>query len=473
MDHAQIVLAGILPTDKDRLLLATAQLDNEHFRTAVHRVIFEALSRYFDSTGGVLTKAALVEMLNRGPIDKAKIPLFEEIFQSACQTPITDHEFKFSMQCLKDDLEAQHTGELVTEAYEILEVGKKIDGKDVKGHKDVKQFLYEGLGKLDKLSGFAASAPEGDMRVETADILEAYYKAKSGETISGTTIGIPSYDEASGGVAKGELMLVAAFTNEGKSQLCSQMAWHVAINEGKNFYYGTTETQRDTIKRRIVARHSLLPMFEYPHGLDSKAIQMGTLTPAEEKVLANVLEDLAYNSKYGKMMVSQIPRGATMSYVEARMKRCHQQWPVEFAIWDYLNLIKPDVKRTSAREEANDLLKDAKTISTSFDDGGGVPFVSPWQMSREAWAKAQQSGFYEMASLSDTSEAEKTPDSILALLRFPDSPKKAKLQTLKLRDGAFPPTVELDVDYRCAYLGSSSHDSFSSLPDLGAFGGGF
>lgn len=473
MDHAQIVLAGILPTDKDRLLLATAQLENDHFRTAIHRVIFEAISRYFDSTGGVLTKAALVEMLSRGPIDKAKIPLFEEVFSAAAQAPITDHEFKFSIQCLKDDLEGLHTGELITEAYEILETGKKVDGKDVKGHKDAKQFLYEGLGKIDKLSGFAAAAPEGDMRTETDDLLEAYYKAKSGETITGTKIGIPHFDQASGGIAKGELMLIAAFTNEGKSQLCSQIAWHVAVNEGKNFYYGTTETQRATIMRRIIARHSLLPMFEYPHGLDSDAIKQGTLSTAEEKVLANVLEDLKYNSKYGKMMVSQIPRGATMSYVEARMKRHHQQWPVELAIWDYLGLIKPDVKRQSAREESNDLLKDGKTIATSFDDGKGVPFISPWQMSRDAWQKAQQSGFYEMASLSDTSEAEKTPDSIVALLRFPDSPKKAKFQTLKMRDGAFPPTVELDVDYRCAYLGASSHDSFASLPDLGAFGGAF
>ena len=475
MDHAQIVLAGILPTDTDRLLYATAHLENEHFTTAIYRVIFEALTRYFESTGGVLTKAALSEMLSRGPIASEKIPLFEEVFQSAITTPITDHEFKFSVQCMKDDLEDKRTGELIVKAYEVLEADKpiEVEGKEVKGGKAAKQLLYDGLGKIDKLSGFAASAPEGDMRNETDDMLAEYYKAKNGETVFGTPIGIPQFDEVGGGVANGELMIVAAFTNEGKSQLCSQIAWHVAVMEGKNFFYGTTETQRGTIMRRIVARHSLLPQFEYPHGLDSIAIKKGTLTPQEEKVLANVLEDLRYNSKYGKMHVSQIPRGANMSYVEARMKRHHQQWELQFAIWDYLNLIRSDVKRPSEREEANDKLKDAKTIATSFADGVGVPFVSPWQMSRDAWQRAQQSGMYEMASLSDTSEAEKTPDSIVTLLRFPDSPKKAKFQTLKLRDGSIPPIIELDIDYRCAYLGQSSHDSFSSLPDLGFAGAGF
>jgi len=238
LDHAQIVLAGILPTDKDRLLYATAHLESEHFPTAIHRVIFEALSRYFDSTGGVLTVGALSEMLNRGPIAKEKIPLFEEIFTSAANTPITEHEFKFSVQCMKDDLEDKRTGELIVEAYEILEKGStvEVDGKEMTGGKAAKQRLYDGLGQIDKLSGFAASAPEGDMRNETDDMLAAYYKAKSGETVFGTPIGIPQFDEVGGGVANGELMLIAAFTNEGKSQLCSQIAWHVSVVEGKNFF---------------------------------------------------------------------------------------------------------------------------------------------------------------------------------------------------------------------------------------------
>ena len=155
-----------------------------------------------------------------------------------------------------------------------------------------------------------------------------------------------------------------------------------------------------------------------------------------------------------------------MSYVEARMKRWHQQAEVQFAIWDSLNLLKPDVRRNSEREELNDMLRDWKTISTSFNDGKGIPMLSPWQMSREAWQTAQQVGMYQMASLSDTSEAEKTPDMVMTLLRFADSPKKARFQTLKMRDSEIPPIIELDVDYRCAFLGQTSGDAYSALPDF-------
>ena len=111
MDHAHVILSGILPHDKDKLLIATAQLEPAYFKSALHRVIFEMMTRYFDQTGGMLTRAALTELLSRSPIEPAKIVLFEEIFDSACGTPVSDHEFKFSIQCIRDDYDGQKTGE--------------------------------------------------------------------------------------------------------------------------------------------------------------------------------------------------------------------------------------------------------------------------------------------------------------------------------------------------------------------------
>lgn len=467
MDHAQIILSAILPTDKDRLLHATAFLEAEHFRSPVQRGIFQMLEKYFEQTGGILGKPALLDLLERSSVEPSKYILFEEIFDSACNTPVSEHEFRYCIDALKEAREKQLTGEMITTAYTILEKGETVGKETLEGHKDAKDFLYSELSRIDRLAGGAEAAPEGDMSLETAQFLNHYIDVKTGKVEKGIKTGIKVFDDATGGINTGDLALIAAFTNAGKSQMCVQFMWEAAVVQGKNVFYSTSETVRDTIIRRLIARHSLLPQFEYPKGLDSTAIKMGKLTVQEEKVLQAVLDDIASNKDYGKMYISQIPRGATLSYLEAKMRRQQQSWNVDLAICDYLNLIKPDIKRTSQREEANDIIKDAKVLATSFD-GKGIAFVSPWQMSRAAHDLAQQQGFYSLSSLADTSEAEKTPDLIATLLRFPDTPKKAKFQLLKCRDSAIPPTTELDIDFRCSYFKQSDSSSgFSNMATLG------
>jgi hypothetical protein len=421
------------------------------------------LERYYDQTSGVLTRPVLLELLKRTSIDPAKFILFEEIFDQAVNTPISDHEFKFSIDALKEDLEHHKMGETIVRAFDILEKGVEEKGETIKGLKPTKEFLYAELGNIDKLSGLAASAPEGDMMLEGESFFQDYLTVKHGEGPSMCKTGINTIDSTIGGIAYGDLALIAGFTSQGKSQFCAQLSWYTAVKEGKSVYYATSETVRKTIIRRIVSRHSREDKFECPEGLDSQKIKMGTLSPQEEKIFKAVLDDLQHNKDYGRIFVSQIPRGATMSYVEARLRRQHQQHEIDMTVWDYLNLLKPDQKRNSQREEANDLLKDAKTLAASFADGRGIAFVSPWQVSREKFEYAQQNGFYTIDSMSDTSEAEKSADLIFALLRFNESKNKAKFQTLKCRDGAIPPQVELDIDFRSSYLGEQSSDGFQNM----------
>lgn len=462
MDHAQHVLSAILPSDKDALLYATTRLSREHFGNPTQSIIFQMIERYFEQTGGVLPRAALMDLLQRSKMDSGKILLYAEVYDVAAATPVSDHEFRFSVDAMLQLYEEHQTGQVITTAYEILGskdgVTEKGSDTPLKGHRDAQQYLYDHLGRIEKLSHREVS-PEGDMMVESDDILATYLASKETGGVQGVKIGIPTLDKATGGVANGDLCLIAAYTSSGKSQMCAQMAWNAAVVQGKNTFFATSETVRNTIIRRIVARHSREAMFGYPQGLDSNAIKQGTLTVAEEKVLQDVLADLREGAKagrYGRIEVTQMPRGATLSYMEARMKRHQQMWDIEFAIFDYLNLLKSETRRVSEREEFNDILKNAKNLATSFADGRGVPFVSPWQMSRPKYELAQQTGYYEIGSLSDTSEAEKSADLIYSILRFMDSPKKAKIQGLKCRDAAIPPMIDLDIDFRCSYLGEAS-----------------
>jgi replicative DNA helicase len=454
-DHARVVLAAIAPHRRDLLLYALHHLEPEHFRFTEQRKVFEILERYYDVAGDVLPQATLTDLLGRSGVDESKQLLYEELYADLVAYEPADHEFRYSVDALKDLRSQQKTGEVITLAFEILERGVEMPDRDRKGHEDAREYLYAELGQIDRLS-HQETAPEGDIKHEGTEVLEEYAAKKSGLTPSGVMTGIHSIDVISGGLQNGDLALIAAYTSQGKSQLCAQTAWDTAVVQGKNAYIATSETVRGSVRRRLICRHSRLPQFEYPQGLNTRDVRDATLDEKGEQVLRAVVDDLDNNPAYGKMHVVQIPRGATLGYVESKMKRAGEQWEIHLGVIDYIALLKPDRKRDNGREEMNDLLKDSKVMATSFYGGKGLPLLSPWQMSKTAYANAVMSGGYQLTSLADTSEAEKTPDMLVALLVLDDNPHQAKVQFLKNRDGETPPQFTLSIDYRNAYLGEDT-----------------
>jgi replicative DNA helicase len=450
-DHARTVLAAVIPNRRDFLNVAMAQLEPEHFQSEVYRNIFILLDRYYNLAGAILPKDALSDLLRRNGADEARVLLYEEGYEDLHQTTVADHEFRYALDALKDVRAEVLTGEAIATAMEILSRGTDIERRHFEGHRDAREFLYAKLTGIDRIGG-ADQAPEGDMRSDVGDIMDQYAKRKSGKITTGVLSGIPAIDRVTDGFQNGELDLICAYTGEGKSMLSTQIAWHACVKQGKNVYIATSETIRDQVRRRIIARHTREEQFGLPEGIDSNDIKNARLTPEQERKLAEAVEDFKHNPLYGRLQIAQIPRGSTLGMIEAKLSRYNQSTPVDIVIIDYLTLIKPDRHRNSQREEMNDVIKDAKVMATTFADGRGVPVISPWAMNQAKYLEAIRTGGYTLASLAETSEAEKSADMILSLLRLPEQPKEVKTQMLKNRDGSLPAPFTLEADFRTTFL---------------------
>jgi hypothetical protein len=122
--------------------------------------------------------------------------------------------------------------------------------------------------------------------------------------------------------------------------------------------------------------------------------------------------------------------------------------------------------RNTDRESLSGVIKNAKQVAVSFNKGQGVPFVSPWQVSRAAKEQADQNGRYTSQALAETAEATNTPDiivSILAPVANTDRHASLSAQVLKHRDGETADGIQLSVDYATSYFsGHAALDSFSS-----------
>lgn len=456
IDHARVVLSGIVPNRRDHLLHATQHLEADHFRSSETRKMFSLLERYYDMTGDILSGRLLADMLERQGADAAKTILYEELYAELESTEVPDHEFLYAVTALQDVRAYHLTGEAITTSFEVLENGTTIGKQDLKGHDDARTYLYGELSRIDRLSS-GESSPEGDVRHEPDAIRRDYAERKARKVDQAAVqTGIRAMDLNTGGLENGELVLICAYTGEGKSMLSTQIAWNAAIDQKKNVFFATSETIRPQVRRRLLARHSRLPQFGLPDGLDSNAIKNGTLTPEQETIYEKVIDDFTQNKAYGKVHVAQVPRGATLGYVESRLNRAGALWNVDLVVIDYLALLKPDRPRNSSREEFNDILKDAKTMATSFESGRGVPVVSPWAMSQSSYKEAKRTGEYTLANLAETSEAEKSPDQLIALLRLPEQPNEVKCFFLKNRDGDLPDPFVMQTDYRSAFLGEKT-----------------
>lgn len=445
------VLAGVLPNEPKRLLYALARLGTEHFRDRIEQSLFKLIVGYFERNGGVIPGSALRHILDKSSMDKGEMTLYAQTFVAATRMKVSDDEFKFAVQALKDDVEHEKTGVAIATAFEILERGIEVDGEVQQGYEAAQEYIMQSVVDLRRIAG-SADMPEGDVRLDREEALAEYFNAKHAPAVVGLPTGIESVDKITGGLAPGDLGLVAAYTAQGKSMLAAQMSW-AACTAGNNTVYVTSETTRTVIRRRVLARHSRLSVFDTPKGLDSNRIKQGLLTDAEEKVYRDVWDDFHDNPAYGTLNVLQIPRGTTLTQVEARLMRANHEHETHLVVIDYLNLLRSERRRDSERSEASDILKDAKQFATAFDSGRAVPVLSPWQITQDAFRIANEVGHYTLRSLAETAEAVRSPDMIMTLLRLPDTPNKAKMQLLKTRDGAdiFDP-FDLQVDYRNAYL---------------------
>ncbi len=468
-EHARTLLAAIIPSRRDLLDRALRDLTPEQFPDKILANLFTMLERYSEVTGAVLTRPALSDILSQSRVDPGTLAAYLETYDDLHDAPVTEAAFRWSLEQIKELAADRATTVALTEGMEILTRGVTTDkGETMRGHVQARAHVMERFADIDR-SLSMQDAPEGDMRSEGKDILVEYAAMKSARAAgrgSGIQFGVPALDDKLGGIHCGELCLVVGYTSDGKTSMCVQLAWSAAVEQQKNVVFLTTETIRNTVRRRIIARHSCLPQFGSGDGLNSRDIKDGTLSAEDQDRLHAVVNDFNDNSGYGQLYICQVPRAASIGYCESKLLRLQRQMDIDLVVMDYLALLKPDRKRTTDREELSGILKGSKQISRTLRDGLGVPFVSPWQVSRAARAEAERVGYYTLSALSETAETSNSADTIISLLAPLDNEDrrtKVKAQLMKHRDGEKANSIELMVDYATSRFTGAGQQQVTSV----------
>lgn len=457
-DHGSVVLSAIVPSRRDLLERAVRMLVATHFTEPSQARLFTFLQRYYDRTGGGVATEKALEDLTRND-DSGRAALLLETYRLYVGEEATDEEFSWSIEQLRELAQERATTEAIVDGMEILRNGKTMpDGETARGADDARAYVMSTFAQIERNYSIEA-APEGDVRTERKSIIDDYAERKrmreTGEA-RGILFGIDPLDSRTGGMQPGEVVLAAGYTNDGKTTLCVQTAWHAAVIQKKNVVFFTTETIRSQVMRKLVSRHSMLPQFGLaPHGLNSFDLKNGTLSAADEAKFAEVVSDFTKTGDYGKVYVCQVPRGSSVTYLEQRLATLQRKFHIELAVMDYLALLRSDRNRQTTREELAAIMKDTKQVATGFDNGRGLPILSPWQVSRAARIDAEKIEMYTSASLSETAEATNTADLIISMLAPTDNTDRradVNMQILKNRDGPTANGLRVTVDYATSWF---------------------
>lgn len=481
-EHAENIFAAIIPNRRDLLDKMLRNLTVAHFPDRTQQGFYKILERYYQATGGIV-KAAALDDLFRGQ-DQGKRMLYVETYETYATKQVDDAEFTWSLQELRELATERATADALTEAMAILRTGVTDEKtqETTKGQLAAREHLMEAMAVIDR-DLLVQEAPEGDMREERDEILQEYAERKharlSGQS-TGVNFGISELDAKVGGMQNGELVLAAGYSSDGKTTLCTQTAWSAAVEQGVNVLFLTTETIRPQVRRKVLSRHSMLPQFNLPQGINSNDLKQATLSEDDEAKLREITMDLEKNPAYGKLIIAQVPRGSTISYIERVMERYQRQTDIGLVVMDYLALLSPGRSKQSSREELSSILKEAKLVATSFADGRGVPFMSPWQVNREARTQAEQLGMYTSKAMAETAEATNSADLIISLLNL-DAEKQRRaevqMQILKARDGVTANGLLTEVDYATSAFrsrtGASQFAPAQTTPDYSFSGSSF
>jgi replicative DNA helicase len=462
-DHARTLFSAIVPDRRDLLELAVAQLGPEHFPDDRWRNMFAMFKWYYDYAGDVLTKRAVTDVISHPKMamgDAGKVQLYQTTYESLEEQQTAEHEFRWSLEQLKDLYAQQATKIALLEAMQVLNSGiEGSKGQEIRGHVAARERVIAQLAEIDTRQTFQ-EAPDGDVRDEEDDILAEYETKKQislSGGFSGVEFGIPKLDQVISGLQPGELDFVIGYSSSGKSSLCCQLAWQAAVRQGKNVVYVTTETLRGQIRRKLISRHSRLSKFGIQEGLNSLDLKNGTLTEDLEERMREVVHDFAHCEDYGKLRVMQASEAMTVTGMKVRLQAIQREFPIDLIVVDALYILKPDVRRSKEREELNEKIESAMILAKTFDNGNGVPLITPWQVSRAAKELADREKRYSMSAMAETAYAERYADVVISLLEPKETSRYTTLScsVIKNRDGEQSSGFDIDVDYATSYFTDS------------------
>ena len=236
-----------------------------------------------------------------------------------------------------------------------------------------------------------------DVLMETFDLFD--HRMEHGGA-AGTPTGFTDLDGLTGGLHDSEFIVLAARPSMGKTALATNIAEHVAIDEGVPVLFVSLEMSRHELAQRLLASQGKIDGIKFRSGMMSH----------EER--AKLVEASARLSK-APLFIDDSPT-RTMSEIAAGARRIKRRHGLGLMVVDYLQLIQPDNPKDPRQEQVAKIARRMKGLARELK----VPVLCLAQLNRQVEAgTGRESHRPRLSHLRESGAIEQDADVVMFVHR--------------------------------------------------------
>lgn len=303
---------------------------------------------------------------------------------------VFDYEPTTNFNFLLDNIRKEYS--LFILKNSLLDVTNSLDQEDVD---TIVSKMQQGLNKVTSLEN--TEVVEGDMASSLDAFYDKYKKVQQGEMSVGLPTGFQSFDKATGGLKAGELDIVMAGSNEGKSVFLINVAHHLYLR-GKNILYFSIELPKDQIIRRFLALAANINIDRFRDGI---------LTADENTRFINTMS--SFKQKQNMFYIVDNPT-CNADSIAAKFEELNTKNKIDLIIIDYLGIMRPKKSTGQKWEELGNIALEVRHLARTFK----VPVITAMQVKSEA-VKNSKNPVYNMTDIANSFMVIHHADTVLAL----------------------------------------------------------
>ena len=149
--------------------------------------------------------------------------------------------------------------------------------------------------------------------------------------------GFTDLDGMTGGMHEGELLILAARPSMGKTAFSSNIAEHVAIEQGRTVLFVSLEMSRLELAERMLCAHGRI---------NGHKLRNGFISAGDRSKLVGASTKMST----APLFIDDTP-SRTMTEIAATARRLKRRENLALVVIDYLQLIEPDNARDPRQEQ--------------------------------------------------------------------------------------------------------------------------
>lgn len=403
--QAEQSLLGSMMLSKESVISAISVLKAEDFYREAHKEIYESIIDLFTANEPIDAIAVMDKLTSKGTLQECGDTTYLfELTDKGVLTSNSLHHAKIIAESANRRRIIKYCTDGIEKAYQNADA------------EEVKIELVDGLMKIEKKTGSIASL--NDAVLEAYEDIEKDYQGES-HTIK---TGFRDIDKLVGGVAPGDMCLIAARPSMGKSAYALGIA-NNATKAGLVGAYFSFEMPKNKLAKRMIFSESSI-----------------SNNKVKDQMMAN--EDWVTLNKSCAGLVNQKlyiddRRSNTMIDIKSRCYEIKREndGQLDFIIVDHIGLVKPNKPNDPRHMQVSQVSNDFKTLCMELMIAG----FALNQLNRGVEQRVDKKPV--MSDLKDSGTLEEDADIIQFLYRdeyyYPDSEKRGLCDviTAKSRDG--------------------------------------